>query len=206
MWGVGCGVWVSGTVRRRRLHSARKGPGRKAGIPLESRRNTSGGVPAGGHGLANTGQRHAGRPWGGRTRRGEGRLKTAARPAERSVMLDESEYDPDSAYRLTLPVSGRDDAASDIIIRLDDGADIVIDMGSRTRGRIHAYLTMDQAEDLAAALAEIVRIPADFSGPLNRTDRIRVEQRASKNSQGDGAGHNTGDHDDRNGDAVPKRR
>lgn len=121
-------------------------------------------------------------------------------------MFDESEYDPDSAYTLTLPVSVRDDAASDIVIRLDDGADIVIDMGSRARGRIHAYLTMDQAEELAAALAEIVRIPGDFSGPLNRTDRIRAEQRAGRNNPGDGAAHNTGDRDDLNRDAVPKRR
>lgn len=115
-------------------------------------------------------------------------------------MFDESEYDPDSAYTLTLPVSGRHDAASDIVIRLDDGADIVIDMGSRARGRIHAYLTMDQAEDLAAALAEILRIPADFSGPVNRTGRTRADRTTSNND-------NHGDKDsDQNRDAVPKLR
>ena len=90
-------------------------------------------------------------------------------------MYDESDYDRDSAYTLVLPACGREDAASDISIRVDDGADLVIDVGSRGRGRINAYLTVDEAEDLLAALAEILRLPSDRTGALNRTGPIQVD-------------------------------
>ena len=90
-------------------------------------------------------------------------------------MYDESDYDRDSAYTLVLPPCSREDAASAISIRVDDGADLVIDVGSRGRGRINAYLTVDQAEDLLAALAEILRLPSDRTGALNRTGPIQVD-------------------------------
>lgn len=87
-------------------------------------------------------------------------------------MLDEPDYDKDSAYTLPLPASSRADAATDISIRVDDGADIVIDVGSRTNGRINAYLTLDQAEELSAALAEILGFPSDRTGAINQTGKI----------------------------------
>lgn len=81
-------------------------------------------------------------------------------------MLDDSDYASDSAYRLSLPDSARADAATDISIRVDDGADVVIDVRGGAGRHINAYLTVDQAEELLAALTEIMKIPGDRTGAV----------------------------------------
>lgn len=81
-------------------------------------------------------------------------------------MLDDSDYASDSAYSLTLPASTRADAATDVSVRVDDGADVVIEVRGGAGVHINAYLTVDQAEELVAALAEIVKIPGDRTGAV----------------------------------------
>jgi hypothetical protein len=88
-------------------------------------------------------------------------------------VLDDHDYARDSAYELSLPASNREEAATDIAIRVDDGADIVIELGSPAHGRLSAYLTADQAEDLLAALTEILRLPSDRTGSIDTTGRVR---------------------------------
>lgn len=94
-------------------------------------------------------------------------------PNNRGV-FDEFDYVADSAYALSLSPSDREGAATDIAIRADDGADLVIEVRNRTQGRISAYLSVDQAEDLLAALTEIVRLPSDRTGSLDTSGPVRA--------------------------------
>lgn len=89
-------------------------------------------------------------------------------------MLDDREYRPDASYTLALTPPNRPAAATEISIRVDDGADIVIDVSSQTNGKINAYLTVDEAEDLYAALTEILRFPSDLSGAIDLTSPVRA--------------------------------
>lgn len=81
-------------------------------------------------------------------------------------MAEPSDYLIDSTFTLELSPPDRPGAATDICIRIDDGADIVVDIGSRTNGRIKAYLTMDETEDLVNALRDILRVPSDRTGSI----------------------------------------
>ncbi len=87
-------------------------------------------------------------------------------------MLDDFDGTQDSAYTLSLSPTDRPGAATDISIRVDDGADLVLEMANRT-GRIQAYLTVDQAEDVIAALKEILGIPSDRTGSIDVTGVVR---------------------------------
>jgi hypothetical protein len=91
------------------------------------------------------------------------------------VLDDDSDYDADAAYALALTPPDRPAAATEISIRIDDGADIVIDMASLTAGRLRAYLTVDQAEELVAGLSEILRIPSDATGSIDASFANRSE-------------------------------